>query len=134
MFGENLILGESCGKIDSKNRIIVPTFTKIEPQEQLLLQLTEIDNELAFKLIATHKYFKIIERLQNLRDNSISLKDFEKYDKEIELICQNLNFILSVDKQRRMQIPLNLMTKLGWSNENDIYFTGLGESLLVRKK
>lgn len=134
MFGENLILGESFGKIDSKNRIFVPAFTKVEPQEQLLIQLIEINYELAFKITAIHKYFKIIERFQKLRDNATSLDSFEKYDKEIELVCQKLDFIINVDKQKRLQIPHNLMTKLGWSNKNEIHFTGLGESLLVRKK
>ena len=134
MFGEKLILGEGTGKIDSKYRIFIPAFTKVEAKEELLLQYVNLDNEPAFKVMAIEKYFQIIERFQTLRDNATSVEEFEKYDKEIEIICQKLDYIVTIDKQKRLQMPHNLITKLNWKNTDEVEFKGLGETLLVRKK
>lgn len=134
MFGEKLILGEGTGKIDSKNRIFIPAFTKVEANEELFLQLVNFNDEIAFKVIAIHKYLQIIEKFRTLRDNATSVDDFEKYDTEIEIICKKLDYIVSIDNNKRLQIPHSLITKLNWKNTDEVQFKGLGETLLVRRK
>lgn len=134
MFGEDLILGETIGKIDSTNRIFLPSFTKIEKNEKLLIQTIENNNELALKIIALNKYLVIIERFRKLRDNSTSIEEFEKYDNEISNVCKKLDALVKVDNQKRLQLPNSLMQKLNWSKNSEIIYTGLGDSLLVRKK
>lgn len=134
MFGDTLIIGESFNKIDVNNRIIIPSFTKVEENDELLIQLTNYNNELCFKLISLQKYLQLIEKIQFIRSNTTCIEEFEKCTKEIEKICEKLDFLVKVDKQRRIVIPVDLLIKLNWQNTTDIQFKGLGESLLVRKK
>lgn len=134
MFGENLILGESFGKIDDKNRIFIPSFTGVEPKEQLLLQTINYNNDLAIKLLSTKEYLYIIERFKKLRENATNIEDFERYTNEIEKICQNLEYLVNVDNQKRIQLPHSIMTKLEWKNKSEVHYKGLGETLLIRKK
>lgn len=134
MFGEDLILGETISKLDSKNRIFLPAFTKVEKDEKLIIQTIENNNGLALKIIALNKYLVIIERFRKLRDNSTSIEEFEKYDNEISNICKKLDALNKVDSQKKLQIPSSLMQKLNWPKNSEIIYTGLGDSLLVRKK
>lgn len=134
MFGENLILGKSFGKIDDKNRIFIPSFTGVEPKEQLLLQTINYNTDLAIKLLSTKEYLYIIERFKKLRENATNIEDFERYTNEIEKICQNLEYLVNVDNQKRIQLPHSIMTKLEWENKSEVQYKGLGETLLIRKK
>ena len=47
MFGENEIIGEKTINIDSKNRIILPSFTGVEIKDKLIPQLN-VDNSILF--------------------------------------------------------------------------------------
>lgn len=134
MFGENLILGESYGKLDDKNRIFIPSFTGVEPKEQLLLQTINYNKDLAIKLLSTKEYLYMIERFKKLRENTTNIKDFERYTIEIEKICQNLEYLVNVDSQKRIQLPHSLITKLEWESKSEVQYKGLGETLLIRKK
>lgn len=134
MFGETLILGTYEQKLDSKNRLFIPSATKVEKNENLLIQKTMFENELAIKIISATEYLLLIERIKRLRDNSTNLKDFEKYTLEIEKICKKLDLLVKVDNQKRIQIPINLKRKLNWQEQESLELTGFGEYLLVRKK
>lgn len=134
MFGETLILGTYEQKLDSKNRLFIPSATKVEKNENLLIQKTMFENELAIKIISATEYLLLIERIKKLRDNSTNLKDFEKYTLEIEKICKKLDLLVKVDNQKRIQIPINLKRKLNWQEQESLELTGFGEYLLVRKK
>ena len=83
---------------------------------------------------AITKYFDIIKRFQNLRDNATSSEDFLKYDMEIEKICSLLKHRISIDKQRRLQLPKHFFETSSWNNGDEIEFVGLGSSLLIRKQ
>lgn len=112
MFGDTLIIGESFSKIDDKNRIFIPSFTKVEEKDELLIQLTNYNNELCFKLISLQKYLQLIEKIQLIRNNSSNIEEFEKWTNEIEKICEKLDFLVKVDKQRRIVIPIDFLIKL----------------------
>ena len=66
MFGENLLIGQRTSKIDGKNRIYLPPFTKAEKDDEIAL-INMIDNNgfPYIKLYLLKKYKEIAERLQN---------------------------------------------------------------------
>ena len=134
MFGEKFIIGKSDGKIDNKNRISIPSFTYVEVNDGLIIQIIDDNDELSLKIEIFNKYASILEKLKKLRDNASSLAEFQRYDKEIEVICQKLDYLVTVDKQKRILIPISVMKALNWNSSDYIQCTGLGESLLVRKK
>ena len=40
MFGKNLIIGHSEGKISDNHRIFLPSFTSVQPTDHLILEKT----------------------------------------------------------------------------------------------
>lgn len=134
MFGDNLIIGHTSGKIEENGRIKLPAFTKAEENDAIILEKVSSDTEIVLKLHIYQKYLDIIKRFQNLRDNATSTEEFIRYDKEIEKICSILIHVAYIDKQRRLQLPKTFMLEINWKNGEAIEFEGLGSSLLVRKQ
>ncbi|MBE6156389.1 MAG: hypothetical protein E7161_01410 [Firmicutes bacterium] len=134
MFGKNLIIGHSEGKISDKGRIFLPSFTKPEKDDKILIQKDTYGDEAALKLIAYSEYLNMIERYRRLRDTATSLEEEQKYTKKIEDISLSLTHLTKVDAQRRIQLPKAILEKYNWSPQDTIRYDGLGESLLIRKK
>jgi len=134
MFGEKLIIGNTSGKIDEKGRIKLPSFTNAEENDQLIIEKISEDGEVTLKLHIYQKYFDIIKRFQDLRDSATSTEEFFKYDSEIEKICSFLKHSITIDKQRRIQLPKQFFETSTWNNSEEIEFIGLGSSLLIRKQ
>lgn len=134
MFGEQLIIGKSEGKIDEKGRIFIPSFVNPEPDDKIIIQEIIFDDEFALKLTAVTEYLGIIERLKNLRNNATTVEEYNKFNAEIENICLQLNYLVQIDKQKRILIPKNAINSSGWLPKDELQFNGLGNSLLVRKK
>lgn len=134
MFGEKLIIGNAQGKLDEKGRIKLPPFTNAEENDEIIIEKITEDSNVTLKLHIYQKYFDIIKRFQELRDNATSTEDFLKYDTEIEKICSLLKHTATIDKQRRLQLPKYFFETSDWHNEDEIEFIGLGSSLLIRKQ
>lgn len=135
MFGEDLIIGETNVKMDDKYRICIPNFTKVAPNDSLLIQVvTDENSELALKIFALNNYIGIINRFKNLRNNSTSIEEYEKYDEEIARICKKLDALCKVDNTTRLIIPYCIRKRLELSPKSELTIKGLGDSILVRKK
>lgn len=134
MFGDELILGQGNLKIDNKGRIFIPAHTCVEENDKIILEKLTKDNEVYLKLHVYKKYIDILERFKYLRDNATSLEDFNRYEKEIEEISRKLFAILTVDKQRRVTIPKQVISEISLNNNNELYYEGLGTSLLISQK
>lgn len=134
MFGDKIIIGNVKGKIDEKGRIKLPSFTNAEENDELIIEKITEEDEITLKIHIYKKYFEIIKRFQNLRDNATSTDEFIKYDSEIEKICTFLKHQANVDKQRRIQLPKFLFENSNWKNGEEVEFIGLGSSLLIKKQ
>lgn len=130
MFGDNFIIGERDVKIDNTRRLIIPSFSGIEKNEELVIQ--HFDGYA--KLYSFRAYEQILNRYLELRNNANSLEDFEKYSAIIESICEKIDAILTTDAQKRITFPVNLMETLNFQIGDNIHFKGLGTSLSLRKK
>lgn len=134
MFGDDLIIGHTLVKMDTKGRIIIPAFTKAEKDDKLVIQKTTFENDVALRLYAHNQYLVILNKLQNLRNNATTLEEFEKWNQEISKIFFTLDSLVELDSQRRAQIPKPLLTDLNWSNDKEYQIDGLGDSLLISQK
>jgi len=134
MFGDELILGQGTVKLDSKGRMFIPAHTKVEENDRIILEKTTKDDEVALKLHVSQKYFEILERFKQLRDNATSIEEFNRYEKEIEEISIKLYAIVTVDKQHRIIVPKSLVTSLAFEPNQELQYEGLGTSLLVSQK
>jgi len=134
MFGEQDIIGHSIGKMDIKNRIIIPSYTKAEHRDKIVLQRITFQGEQALKLFAYDKFLEIIRRYRELQNTAPDIQEYEKYSKKIEEMYLNLDYYKELDKQKKLLIPSLLINELNWEDVDTVLLNGLGDSLLVRKK
>ena len=134
MFGENLLIGQKKVKIDNKNRIYLPPFTKAKKDDEIAL-INKIDSTTGFpyvKLYLLKKYKEIMEKLQKLQENATSINEYMQYEQKIIDICSYIDAVLKVDSQRRVLIPLDIMATNKWQDRNSLICEGKGNFLVIR--
>ncbi len=128
MFGEDLMMGKSIGKIDKKHRIFIPSFTKVKEEDELAIICSK-DNYI--KLYLLQEYLKIAKRFQELQKNACSIEEYKKYEQEIAKICTMVDSVIKVDIKNRILIPQIIMDKLDWNNKEIVTFEGNGNYLKI---
>ncbi len=133
MFGEDLLIGQRKGKIDGKNRIYLPPFTKAEKNDEIAL-INKIDNKGIpyIQLYLLKKYKEIAERLQKLQENATSVEEYMQYEQKIIDICSYINAILKVDSERRVLIPQDIMAANRWQDRDSLICEGKGNFLVIK--
>ncbi len=133
MYGEDLLIGRKSVKIDGKNRIYLPPFTKAEKDDEIAL-INKIDNTgfPYIKLYLLRKYKEIVERLQKLQENATSTVEYMQYEQKIIDICSYIDAVLKVDSQRRVLIPQDIMVTNKWQERNSLICEGKGNFLVIR--
>ncbi len=134
MFGDKLIIGTKNFKIDSKNRLAMPTFTNACPNDLLVLELKKEEQETLLRFSLYKDYLNLAELLSEKRKKAGSIEEFEKLSQEIEVICQKLACCDYLDNQRRFTIPNNILNEAGLASGDEVLIKGAGTSVLVRKK
>ena len=113
MFGETEIVDERISIIDSKHRIIIPTFTKVEVNEKLIPQFNAFTNILL--IFSKDEFYKRTERFEEyLREQILSKKITLQEKRQLQRVYYgHLSFMPEeVDGQRRMFIPERAVSKL----------------------
>ena len=133
MYGEDLLIGQKTVKIDGKNRIYLPPFTKAEKDDEIAL-INKIDNTgyPYVKLYLFKKYKEIAERLKKLQENATSIEEYMQYEQKIIDICSYIDAVLKVDRERRILIPPDVMTANKWQERNSFICEGKGNFLVIR--
>lgn len=131
MFGESIIVGHSTGKIDSKNRIFLPSFTGATHKDKILVEKTTYEDDFALKLYSYHKFYELIEQLKKMQATASSFEEFMQFQEKIEKMCIYLSAKIQVDSQGRIVIPNGLFIQSNWSNEQLVSFHGLGDTLII---
>ncbi len=133
MFGENLLIGQKKVKIDGKNRIYLPPFTKAEKNDEIAL-INKIDTTgyPYIKLYLIKKYKEIAEKLKKLQENATSVEEYIQYEQKIIDICSYIDAVLKVDSQRRVLIPQDIMATNRWQYRDSLICEGKGNFLIIR--
>ena len=128
MFGENEIIGEKTINIDSKNRIILPSFTCVEIKDKLIPQLN-VDNSILF-IYDIDGFNKKVEKLNAVL--SKTKMSSEKIRKIQRLYYGELSFMPEeVDSSKRIVIPSRAITKLELTDK--VFVIGNGHHLEIYK-
>lgn len=104
MFGEQEIHGCKQVTIDSKNRIVLPTFTNAEYQDKILIQ--SMGEEL--KIISKTSIDNLTKKLETLIDNSKNVNDIKEAKALLEQIYISILGQAECDKQKRIILPLEM--------------------------
>lgn len=128
MFGENEIIGEKTINIDSKNRIILPSFTGVEIKDKLIPQLN-VDNNILF-IYGIDVFNKKDEKFNEFL--SKTKMSYEKIRKIQRLYYGELSFMPEeVDSSKRIVIPSRAITKLELTDK--VFVIGNGHRLEIYK-
>ena len=128
MFGENEIIGEKTINIDSKNRIILPSFTGVEIKDKLIPQLN-VDNNILF-IYGIDVFNKKDEKFNEFL--SKTKMSYEKIRKIQRLYYGKLSFMPEeVDSSKRIVIPSRAITKLELTDK--VFVIGNGHHLEIYK-
>ena len=128
MFGENEIIGEKTINIDSKNRIILPSFTGVEIKDKLIPQLN-VDNSILF-IYGIDVFNKKGEKFNEFL--SKTKMPYEKIRKIQRLYYGELSFMPEeVDSSKRIVIPSRTITKLELTDK--VFVIGKGHHLEIYK-
>ena len=128
MFGENEIIGEKTINIDSKNRIILPSFTGVEIKDKLIPQLN-VDNNILF-IYGIDVFNKKGEKFNEFL--SKTKMSYEKIRKIQRLYYGKLSFMPEeVDSSKRIVIPSRAITKLELTDK--VFVIGNGHHLEIYK-
>ena len=128
MFGENEIIGEKTINIDSKNRIILPSFTGVEIKDKLIPQLN-VDNSILF-IYGIDVFNKKDEKFNEFL--SKTKMSYEKIRKIQRLYYGELSFMPEeVDSSKRIVIPSRTITKLELTDK--VFVIGKGHHLEIYK-
>jgi len=120
MFGEDYILGEAPITIDGKGRIILPKFTYIEVDDELVFSKIEVDS--CFTIFSKSQIFKKLSTLKSKQENAKTHEEYDLLQRQIDKI-QNCCFGISkADKQHRILLPNSLRESL--VSENKLYING----------
>lgn len=134
MFGDKLIIGTKIFKIDSKNRLAMPSFTNACPNDLLVLELKKEEQEIFLRFSLYNDYLNLVQILKEKRKRATSIKEFEKLSHEIEEICQKIACYASLDNQRRFTIPNDILKESFLNPGDEVLIKGAGTSVLARKK
>ena len=105
MFGENEIYGQKLVNIDTKNRIILPTFTESISGEKIVIQ----KEEETFNLMS-QKYIDLLtERYERIITISDNKNEIFKARQELERLYNSILKMVETDHQKRIVLPLDEM-------------------------
>ena len=134
MFGDKLMVGIKTVKVDAKGRVCLPNFTESEKDDYLVLETLKENDDIILRFSLYDEYLKLAERLNILRNNATSIKEFEKYSQEIENICLKVSCAAKIDAQRRFLVPSEILEENHINKGDELVAKGAGKSLIMQKK
>lgn len=116
MFGENFIYGNKILKLDSKGRIFLPSFTLAEVHDSIVIG---IDEEKSYVMLFLKS--KLDELLNSLIEKQTDIEQYKKIQYFINIIQICCYDFTSVDAQKRILIPKELVKMLDFENNVFVY-------------
>ena len=100
MFGEKYMLGTSKHRLDSKGRLIIPSDTRVEENDELII--INKDEFLEVWLLDTQ--IDQLKELEIKKLNSSSIEELRRYQDMINIITCNVIKTAIMDKQKRLNL------------------------------
>lgn len=100
MFGEKYMLGTSKHKLDNKGRVIIPSDTRVEENDELII--INKDEFLEVWLLETQ--INQLKELEIKKLNSSSIEELRRYQDMINIVTCNVIKTAIMDKQKRLNL------------------------------
>lgn len=124
MFGENIILGNTKYKVDTKGRIFLPKFAYPEKDDEIVFSSDDNGIILLNNIVC-------LKRRINELEKSISSESDERLIKSLNDKLERLYFscisVSKVDSQRRLIIPVS--TRMDYDINDSVILQGCGDHL-----
>ena len=100
MFGEKPIYGQSIGHTDKKGRICLPSFTKVSPEDDLIV-MKDTDG---LRVVDAQIVDEYIEFLEAKYKEELDFEKQHEIGERLSLIYENIVRHSSCDKQHRIML------------------------------
>ena len=98
MFQCKDLFGTTINAVDCKNRVVVPSFTEVVPQDKLLLFQEE-------NFLSIYSYYYFIQRIKKNYQNELNQANFLEEKRIIDEAYSRVLATVVVDLHNRIQIP-----------------------------
>lgn len=124
MFGENIVLGNTECKVDTKGRIFLPKFSYSEKDDEIVFSVNDDNTILLNNLVCLKRRINELEKnISNESDERLIMS----LNNKLESIYFSCISVSKVDKQRRLIIPTSIRTEHDISDS--VILQGCGDHL-----
>lgn len=124
MFGENIVLGNTECKVDTKGRIFLPKFSYSEKDDEIVFSVNDDNTILLNNLVCLKRRINELEKnISNENDERLIMS----LNNKLESIYFSCISVSKVDKQRRLIIPMSIRTEHDISDS--VILQGCGDHL-----
>lgn len=124
MFGENIVLGNTECKVDTKGRIFLPKFSYSEKDDEIVFSVNDDNTILLNNLVCLKRRINELEKnISNESDERLIMS----LNNKLESIYFSCISVSKVDKQRRLVIPTSIRTEHDISDS--VILQGCGDHL-----
>ncbi len=124
MFGENIVLGNTECKVDTKGRIFLPKFSYSEKDDEIVFSVNDDNTILLNNLVCLKRRINELEKnISNESDERLIMS----LNNKLESIYFSCISVSKVDRQRRLIIPTSIRTEHDISDS--VILQGCGDHL-----
>lgn len=124
MFGENIVLGNTECKVDTKGRIFLPKFSYSEKDDEIVFSVNDDHTILLNNLVCLKRRINELEKnISNESDERLIMS----LNNKLESIYFSCISVSKVDRQRRLIIPMSIRTEHDISDS--VILQGCGDHL-----
>ncbi len=124
MFGENIVLGNTECRVDTKGRIFLPKFSYSEKDDEIVFSVNDDNTILLNNLVCLKRRINELEKnISNESDERLIMS----LNNKLESIYFSCISVSKVDRQRRLIIPMSIRTEHDISDS--VILQGCGDHL-----
>ena len=124
MFGENIVLGNTECKVDTKGRIFLPKFSYSEKDDEIVFSVNDDNTILLNNLVCLKRRINELEKnISNENDERLIMS----LNNKLESIYFSCISVSKVDKQRRLIIPMSI--RMEHDISDSVILQGCGDHL-----
>lgn len=124
MFGENIVLGNTECKVDTKGRIFLPKFSYSEKDDEIVFSVNDDNTILLNNLVCLKRRINELEKnISNESDERLIMS----LNNKLESIYFSCISVSKVDKQRRLIIPTSI--RMEHDISDSVILQGCGDHL-----
>lgn len=124
MFGENIVLGNTECKVDTKGRIFLPKFSYSEKDDEIVFSVNDDNTILLNNLVCLKRRINELEKNMSSESDERLIKSLNDKLERLYFSCISVS---KVDSQRRLIIPVS--TRMEYDINDSVILQGCKDHL-----